>query len=279
MAWTSGTAAGFKDLLVNVHNFCVAQGWKVERWAQDPDGDDELILSSTGESDQEYYTIGIKTIHNTVNDWFNFMLRSGVQYSAGAAFEVQPSSSSIQYLYLWQGDIDYHLIVNRSRLIIIAQVSGTTHTCYLGKLQSYCSLGHWPRQVGCFGEGVISEGRWSSQGNDYSNFQWFRNNARQILWTDGTFLTPSRSWPNMAATVLVSQGQVYEDGASWSLPITVIHDTHGAVGEFIDCYYIDGHNISTGQVITTADTPPRTLLVAQNIYRNGFRDFMAIELA
>ncbi len=286
MAWTSGTAADYRDLLEQVMIFASANHWKVEKWHKediDPlypsEGEDELYLSSEGPSGQEYFMVAIKTTYHRIEDRYNWKLIAGPQFSQGSSFEAQPNATTEQFIYLWQGEIDYHLFVDPNRIIVLAQVSGTTHVCYLGKLQNYCSLGHWPRQFGCFGEGVNAAGRWSSQGNDYSHLQWFRNSARQVLWVDGAYLTPSRIWPTMSSTCLMVSGQVYDDGSHWSLPMTVVHDTHGALGEFIGCYYIDGHNVSTGQVITTNDPMPRTFVVVQNIYRNGYRDFMAIERA
>lgn len=279
MAWEKGTADGYRDLLEKLKVFASANGWKVERWVKDVNEvqDDELIISSTGLSGKEYYICGFKTDFDIAAAKYNWKLISGVLYSTGSIFEDQPNATPVQYMYLWQNPINYWFVVNKARIIVIAQISMTTHVIYCGKLQSYCSLGHWPRQVGCYGEGHNAQGRWSSQGNDYSTFQWFRHDARKVLWVDNVYITPESVYPNMSDSSLCKNGWTYLNGDHWLMPMSVLHENHGALGEFIGCYYIDGHDTSSLQQITTPDNT-RLLLVVQNIYRNGYRDFMAVEL-
>ncbi|KLV09569.1 hypothetical protein ABT56_00320 [Photobacterium aquae] len=279
MAWEKGTAAGYRDLLEKLKVFASANGWTVERWVKDPDGiqNDELILSSTGPSGNEYFICGFKSDYDIGAARYNWALISGPLYSEGALFESQPNATALQYMYLWQHPIEYWLVVNHARIIVVAQVSMTTHVIYCGKLQNYCALGHWFRQVGCYGEGVNPDGRWSSQGNDYSTFQWLRHAGRQVLWIDNSYITPELVYPNMTRSSLCQNGWTYENGDHWLMPMTLLHETHGALGEFIGCYYIDGHNTSSLQQITVPENA-RQLLVVQNIHRNGYRDFMAVEL-
>ncbi|OZS45064.1 hypothetical protein [Photobacterium sanguinicancri] len=280
MAWETGTANGHRDLLLKLKSFSQANGWKVERWVYDPLGlgSDELIVSSNGPSEQEYFICGFKTQSSVAADCYNWQLVAGPLFSGGSEFDSQPNSTAIQYMYLWQNELRYWFVIDKARIVVVAQVSGTTHVIYNGKIQNYCSLGHWPRQVGCYGEGVNANGRWSSQGDEYSTFQWIRNAAQQTLWIDSSFITPSMVYPNMSVSGLCRNGWTYSEGAHWLIPMTLLHHEHGAIGEFIGCYYIDGHDTSSLQTINSLDGL-NTLLVVQNIYRNGYRDFMALELA
>lgn len=283
MAWETGTANGHRDLLLKLKSFSQANGWKVERWVYDPLGiaDDELILSSNGESGQESIYVGIKTSYNVPGDRYNFKICASPLFSAGSPFESQPGACPVQYVYLWQNDMDYVICVDLDHIKMGSQVSGTTHDFYVGKLRTYCSLGHWPRQVVAFGDGSSESGRWSSQGNGYGSIQWLRSNPRAILWTNGQWITDTTlsSYPSQYPSVLTDGGGGnYENGDHWMIPLTCLSSEHGAMGEFIGCYYICGDRSSSGQTFESSDGQRRWIAL-QNIYRNGFRDFMAWELA
>ncbi|ENM3954321.1 hypothetical protein ACT7T5_003459 [Vibrio cholerae] len=285
MAWETGTAAGYRDLLAKLKIFTSANGWKVERFVQgsanlaDHEQTDELFISSPGKSGLENLVLGFKTDFSKANDRWNWKLTVSSLYSAGGTFDAMPGSSGAtqnQYMYLWQHEIQYWFICDLDHLVVIAIVSGTTHACYLGKLRMYCSLGHWPRQIGCFGEGIDANGRWSSQGDGFSSFQHFRNGARRVQWIDGSYIQPDSIYPQNLGGDLISGSAPMPSGNRWMLPMTVVSNTHGTLGEFIGCHFLPGQETASGSTIKTADN--KAYLVVQNIYRNGFRDYMAIGL-
>ncbi|WP_337238774.1 hypothetical protein [Vibrio cholerae] len=285
MAWETGTAAGYRDLLAKLKIFTSANGWKVERFVQgsanlaDHEQTDELFISSPGKSNQEMIVLGFKTEFSKEGDRYNWKLTTGTRYSPVATYENQPvfsGTEKMQYLYLWQNSITYWFIVNAARVIVVAQISGTTHAIYMGKLQSYCSLGHWPKQVGCYGEGIDSKGRWSSQGDGFSNFMRITSNQAAILWIDGTWVKPDHIFPNQSWSTLVLHGRPTGMQQYWHFPLIVQHWTHGALGEFEGCFFILGHGISAGQEMHVGTT---RYLIVQNIYRNfPNTSYMAVEL-
>ncbi|MGF1688699.1 hypothetical protein L4C36_18775 [Photobacterium japonica] len=285
MAWEKGTASGYRDLLEKLKIFASANGWMVERWvkdAVDPTqpayGVDELIMSSTGESGLEKIYVGFKTQFNASTDIYNLVMYASPLFSVGSPLEEQPSKSPTHVMYLWQNNIEYVFCLDNDHIKIAAQVSTTTRAAYLGKLRAYCSLGHWSRQVVCFGEGDSLTGRWSSQGDSYGLFQRFLKNPGAVLLPNGQWLTSGfKTYPSQFNGQLFTHGANYASGDRWLLPLSLSSVSSGMLGDFIGCHYICGDRTATWQQIANADAT-REWMIIQNIFRNGFNDFMAWEL-
>ncbi|MGF1680228.1 hypothetical protein [Photobacterium minamisatsumaniensis] len=278
MAWETGTANGHRDLLAKLAVFAVAQGWVAVKSLTPTDGEYELWLKSGGESGKETIFVGFRTESDPDNDRFNVALRCSPMFSDGALFHEMPNSSSTKYVYLWKNTIPYYFVVNKDRIIVIAQISTKTHACYLGKLRQYCSLGHWPRQVVVFGESDIATGRWSNEGGDYSIFQNIIPRANAVLWVDNTYLNVTKSYPRQGGFPALDGKPINNSNDRWMIQMFAIHNDHGALGEFQGCFYLSGRDVATWQRLTSPDNS-REYVVLQNIYRAGFIDYMAVELA
>ncbi|EMC9264008.1 hypothetical protein VO418_001701 [Vibrio cholerae] len=277
MAWETGTAAGHKDLLAKLKTFALMHGWTLERYLTPLDGEHELWLSSTGLSGQESIKVGYQTTSSDSNDTFNLKLKVSVLFSSGSSFDTMPNSSGTKYIYLWQNPITYYFLINQDRIVILAQVSTKTQLSYSGKLRTYCSLGHWPRQVVVFGTSNHDSGRWSSEGADYSNFQSLNSRNNEYLWVDNTFKVSNRSFPRQTTLPILTGELVTPPSERWMLQMFCIHDERGAIGEFQGCFYIVGRNTSTGQKFSSPDGL-REFVVVQNVHRTGFADYIALEL-
>ncbi|WP_087022395.1 hypothetical protein [Thaumasiovibrio subtropicus] len=283
MAWEMGVAQGYRDLLVKVHDLAVANGWTVERWIQEPEGDDELILSTNGGSEQEFFTVGLKTDYSVTHERYNLKVMSSLQYSFGDSFETQPQQTELFYFYLWQHDMPYLISLDKDHIKIACQVSVTTHCTYLGNIRSYASLGHWPRRNGCWGEGTSANANWASQGDSYSNFLKLSNYAGQIMWIDNHYFRPALVHPSMYTYGLLHSDNGNNAKRHWMIPLSLVDGSltsdggRGMLGEFIGCFFISGANTSTWSIITSFDGE-RQFLAIQNIYRTSNVDFMAWEL-
>ncbi|MDO6542822.1 hypothetical protein [Photobacterium sanguinicancri] len=278
MAWETGTAIGHSALLNLVHDFLVKLNWKIERFVAGK----ELIASQTPNNDAEqYYYIGFKTVESVNDDWFNWKIRTGNEYFGNVTFENMPNSSPIKYIHLWQHDISYYFIGDSRHVKVVAQVSSTTRCCYLGKINQFASIAHWPKQTACCGESDKQSARWSDNPADnYSNFQFVRGGAaHQIQWVDNTFIPIQNLYPNMnrQLSAFAASPGTYSDGSRPLLPIMVMHNTHKSMGEYIGAFFTTNENSGTMQVVTLPDKS-RSFLMVQNVFRNGFNDFMALEL-
>nr|WP_086937497.1 hypothetical protein [Thaumasiovibrio occultus] len=279
MAWEMGTANGYKDLLKKVHDLALLNGWTVERYTTDPAGFDELILSTTGRSGQEFYTVGFKTEEDPAADRYNVKIMSAVVYANTLTFEDQPQRTNLQYLYLWQNSIPYLIALDSGHIRIAAAVSNSFHVCYLGAPLAYASLGHWPQRNGCFGEGTAANADWRTQSDALSTLQYWRNDARQIYWIDDTYITPSLVFPSMYNCALSKCGNFTDHISLYPLMLAATSSdsakNHGMLGEFAGCYYLSGSGISAWTMIQNGG---RQFLAVPNVFRNGQNDFMALEL-
>ncbi|EGQ9320513.1 hypothetical protein V9N51_002962 [Vibrio cholerae] len=280
-------ASNHRDFIDKLRIFASKNGWVVKRWVKDviqptkpAEGIDELILQSNGESGQESIVVGFKTNFNATNDTYNILMWTSPLFSDGASFENQPEMSPIHVVYAWQNNMDYLICLDKDHIKFWLNVSAgnTSHVGYVGKLRSYCSLGHWPRQLVVFGEGSNQNGRWSDQGDAYSSFQFMRGNPRSVFWTDDKWWNNGgTTFPVQTSSALINSGANYNSGKAWMIQMMFLDNNKGAIGEFIGCFHINGDRLTNG---TLLEDPLKTesWLVIQNIFRNGFNDYMAWEL-
>ncbi|MDO6497322.1 hypothetical protein [Photobacterium sanguinicancri] len=278
MAFEVGTANNHSDLLEKLKVFATKHGWSAVRHIKHDTGETELWLHGKGESGVEKIYLGFKTESSYEDDRFNLALKCSPLFSNGAKFNEMPNSTKEKYFYLWQHAIPYFFVLNKDFILIISQISTKSHLVYLGKLRQYCSLGHWPRQMGVFGESDKPTGRWSDEGDDFSTLQFINPRANEVLWIDNTGISATRNYPRQGGFKVLDGKPIDDTNDRWLIQMFCIHDKYGALGEFQRCFYISGRNVATGQRFKSPDGN-REFVVVQNIHRAGFKDYMAVELA
>ncbi|MDX1301184.1 hypothetical protein [Photobacterium sp.] len=284
MAWETGTANGYRDLLAKLKVFAQQNGWTVKRW-QPRTVDtafDELILESVDAVSKERFIAAFKTDEEPTDARFNWKLYCAPAYFEALTFEQMPDKNPYHYMYLWDQPLTYYFITDADHrhLKVVAQISTTTHVIYMGRVNMFASIAHWPDQYGCFGEGTASSFKWNTQSDGVSTFQFARNDARHIHWLDKSWLSVEYTWPyqpNYYYGLSLNLQTNYLNDDHWMMPIYPCSKIHRCLGAFIGAYQMSGPNTSTGQVINTTDNL-RSYLVVQNIYRTGDSDFMCLEL-
>ncbi|QDP52368.1 MAG: hypothetical protein Unbinned4162contig1001_68 [Prokaryotic dsDNA virus sp.] len=284
MAYTNGTATDYLDLMDKLRAFASANGWTVERWnnpapadpAKPMEADYELFLYSNGDGSDNIYCNFGADYSNSSYKW----LMSNTPNTGAGTVDAQPSANPETYVYLWQNSIDYYFFCDAYHIKGIMQVSGTSHCFYMGRIKPYCSKGHWPIQLTCFGEGVDSSLMWNSQSAGLSNMASIErystpSEVGQFLrFADGIWHTPYLTYPNdilFRSTDMVAS----PSGKVPSFPYTFYNKDLGMVGELFGVYGIFLDDVGT---FTQLDIDGKTYITCQNVYRTGPNHMIAMEL-
>lgn len=278
MAYIHGTANGHKDLMNILRQFAVAQGWTEERYITDPDGEDELILSTNGISGNEFYTAAFRTVTNVSAGRYNIRIATAPAYNPNA-WDQQPKMSPIKCIYCHEFTMEYWIMVNDRRIMMTYIVAGIQEYMYIGKLINYTSLGHYPRALMVAGTGNDAGLLWSTQGDTRSGFQQVRGDHSSVLLPNGAWAQLNLTWPtNITASDRTSYGTAYPGGDKWMLQMMGAHSTYLLLGEYEGCHWLAGEQVILGQIIDNPVTGNQHVVV-QDVYRNGQMNYLAMELA
>lgn len=291
MAVETGTATSHIDLLDKLRIFvstnaaliAAGQEWAVNRWASN-----ELLLKGQGLSGTEEIFVGIRALDYAVADTYNWGVIGAKGFLSGSAFNAQPSTSPEVYTCLWNSSIQYWFIANGQRIIVVAKVSTTYHTVYLGKISPYGTPSHYPYPVYVGAEENTAGVRWSSTDGNYSSPLDPGYYGSLLCWTDGGWVSidnknlsqTSRIWPykdNNSSHTRIAEMKDGIDGSYQLLPLIMLRNSPlSAVGELDGCYYVNGYNNASENTITIGTD---SYLVVQNIFRTTSVDYAAIKLA
>lgn len=279
MAYQTGTANNHRDFLAKLKDFATANGWKLERYNTNlASGEHELFLSSKGPYNDSFVLCGYQTFTNPSNnpEAFNIGVMCGPVYSQGGDITSQVKGSSVSYTYLNNKPFTYYFIVDASRIITIAFVSTTCHYTYQGFFEAQTSRGHWPLSIINCGVGNSQNAAWNTTGDNQSGWQYLRGDKPVKFYNrDGNWVTPSFVHPQMSNSIAWSNSNVAQYGAALT-PMYYGSESTLMVGELKGCYFINGIGILSMDQVTVDG---RKFIVLQNVYRNGSKDYMAVELA
>ena len=146
MAWTSGTATDYLDLLTRLKAFVTEQmlpaneRWQVMRWVPGPPA--ELVLKGVGLAGTDEIYVAIQT--ETSSDYGNWKLRGYVTYNPGVAFDAQYNSSQTYYALLTLSAMPYWFVANGRRIVVVVK-TGTYYECvHLGMFLPYATPAQYP---------------------------------------------------------------------------------------------------------------------------------------
>lgn len=295
MAYETGTATNYLDLLSKIRTFCLAQGWTVDRWS----GGTELIMHSP---DGAY--IGFQAYAGT--DYYNFLLNGFIGYDAGLTFAAQPGAignTELPRLHLWNSATPYWLMVDDRRLLLVAKVATVYESCYLGFIDVFGSPGQFPYPLFIGGTSTAYHGeRWSASGVEHAAFfdcAYHTENTRGsclMRFPDGFWRTVANKqlggavdlkrvvWPwgttSSTAYATASPANIRDnavDGSYVRIPATVLATapTTNVWGELRGVFFISAFGNGPENTVTIgADT----YLVVPNVNRSGNGDSMAVKL-
>ncbi len=148
MAFETGTASSYKDLLAKLRTFvttnaalvAAGQAWTSLRY-DNTSAEHELILRGPGLGGDDEIYVGIKTESSSGSDYYNWLLYGFTGYESAAAITVQPGVLTFAdggpKLLLSNGSIKYWFVANGRRIVIVAKVSTVYEAAYLGLITPY----------------------------------------------------------------------------------------------------------------------------------------------
>ncbi len=135
MAFTTGTAAGHKDLLDKLRLYLVAQGWTQLAWAPGATATDESVLSvrGPGAGPGRQVFINIRTSVDPIVGSYSWEIRSAVGYNGATPWGSQMSESPGQvYFNTWDVAIPYWFYANDRRFVVVGKCSTNYMSLHAG---------------------------------------------------------------------------------------------------------------------------------------------------
>lgn len=179
MAYETGTASNYKDLLTKLRTFMVANGWVSNRW--DADGDYEFLAKGTGLAGADNIYVGITTYEDADSDYYNWRLQGFLGYDAGKTFDLQPGAIPLPtvgrtpVIHLWNSTIPYWFTVNGRRAVVVAKVSTVYQIMYIGLINPYLPPAMMPYPLAIVGTSTgavagmaVTGERWSISGGGHT---------------------------------------------------------------------------------------------------------------
>jgi len=274
MAYTSGTAANYKELLSTLATFAAANGWAIMEQSAD-----KLYLRGEGSAGVDEIYCGISAFENTVSGYYNWELFGAWTYRAGRAFNVMPRSANGVYVYLWNSPITYWMVATPRRIIMVAKIGTVYQTMHLGGIDPIGTEAQYPYPLLIAGCGSVWNQNYSVTGDNNRSF-WSDSTV-----TCGKLSTPGGYWQNVNASTIKAVSASTELRASilsgldgtYMLEQKFLTDnnqstTYGAIDGL---FLVSGHNNSSENIVSYGGI---NYMVFQDVYRVGVGDYCALRM-
>ena len=281
MPYSIGTSTnGHYDLLADIRTFVeatlpVAERYTVMRAVSTGD-DHEVIWKAPGLSGTEEIFFGIKTYQSVSSDYYNFKVGTFTGYVAENTFETQPGSSTIKGVPLWNQQTPHWIVANGQRLVVAAKVENVEESFYLGKPFFHYTPFQYPYPVVC---GAMLTSDSATRYSDTTHNAWFIGSsaALEVREIDGSWSAPD-AYPyhgtrTLRNTITASGTAVGYYGIH---PIELSNSDPTLFGELDGVFYISGFNNAVENTFTIDAVP---YVVIRNVWRTGFKDYVALRLA
>ena len=287
MAYTSGTAANYLDLLAILRTMALANGWAELEWV---DGK-KLWLRGEGTEGLDEIYVGIEAYENTSADYYNWKLQGSWGWRSGRALDKQPKSSGEDgnnpYAYFWQYAIPYWLVVTPRRIILVAKVSTVYQIVHLGLINPPATPEQYPYPLLIGGCNNTAVQRWSSTN---SQMFWAGLNAARLSMPGGIWMQEIAQSTLIEGFKCVSllNPQIANimpglDGSYLLEPIMVVDNSQGGAnggtnsifGEVDGLFRISGQGNAAESIVSVGGI---NYLVVQDVFRTNRGDYCALRL-
>jgi hypothetical protein len=263
----------------------------------------ELILKGFGLSGTDEIYIGIRTYHDVPGDYYNFLMGTFTGYVSGNTFDTQPGAR-LSGVPAHNNAIDYWMTANGQRLALCLKVGLPVYESgYVGKYLPTATPGQYPSPLAC--GGMLTGAAGTRFSDTVHSFYPRGSNARfGVRLPGGTWVTPD-THPYSNLYIIDPTGtngkRVRPTGSDdqYQLHRITIHDNTPRILGYLDgIYHITGFNNNVERVFQLGGTPVdqtgmtmtqavdavkaaggRAFVVTQDVYRTGFNDFYAMEMA
>jgi hypothetical protein len=298
MAYTSGTATDYRDLLDKLRVFLTstmtpaAQKWQQLKWAVTPTTQ-ELILKGPGLAGVDEIYVGIRSFEDASQGWYWWDLQGFTGYTSSGTFYSQPGavSSNPPGMTLHQYAIPYWFFANGRRFIVVAKVGTRYEMAYLGFMLPFAmpSEHFYPMFVG--GSMTAYSGRLGGRTDDghraFFHPRYFSDaeNSAAMIWMSGAWervvnngtnedtkpypysVYGSLDWgttPN--GDYVLIPVQYYRASSTQTVQHTF--------GTLDGVYWVSGMNNAAENIITISGVQ---YFVVQNVFRTAWNEFVAIK--
>lgn len=304
------------QLLEVIKNLCEAQSWVILRY-DTVSANRELIMKAPGLSGLDEIYVGIRTYQDFSGDYYNLLLGAFTGYVPSNTFDTQPGAI-LYGVPAHNNAITYYLTLNNQRLAFMLKVGTPVYTHgYIGKFLPYAKPTEYPYPVACAGILNGASGTRFSDTSLYFPYHGFTISGSTLFAIrrpDGTWYSPA-VWPfshgsvgsEYGLTLAGSPGvacQVPANGVYQVEPL-ILHDrvsgptlTANIWGELDGVYFVSGFNNTVENVVQVGgssvvdqsgltplqavqaikDVNGRAFVMAQNLNRTSWRDYVALEL-
>jgi hypothetical protein len=150
MAWTSGTATDYRDLLDKLRLWLTSTMTPAsERWTQlrwdTTSNTQELIMRAPGLSGTDEIYVGIRSSEDTSAGYYRWQLQGYIGYNSANSFTAQPGAlTTMPGVKLWNSSIPYWFVANGRRCVMVCKVGTVYEAMYLGFIRPYATPGQYP---------------------------------------------------------------------------------------------------------------------------------------
>ena len=269
-----------QNFLQVLHDKLVLEGWSVLRYdtVSEPR---ELIAKGVGYSGTEEIFIGFRSYQDVGADYYNLSVACFTGYVSGNAFDAQPGykENSVCGHNL---RIDYWLNISPQRVAFTLKIGTPVYQHgYVGKFFPYFTPSQYPYPVACIG---MLPGRSTLRfSSDTPTFGYRGSIAQASVRVLSGVWQQADAWPFnsqgvCATTEDVSRGYANQrdtNGTYSLLPVTLMASNTDVYGELEGVYYISGFSNATEN---TGSDSGKNFVVVQDHNRNGFNDYIALEV-
>lgn len=273
---------------------------------------DQITLRGPGLTDSDNIYFGMETIQNTQADAYNLQFWGHSGYSSSSEPRSQPLKSPDQWVLLWDQPMTYWLVANGRRWMIAVKVSTVYSSAYCGFMLPFASPSEYPYPMVVAGISDSGGGtRWStvdersrffaSPGYDTMFLYWPDNVWRRIANYENDsndyspmygsnpdnygFVFPTRYMSQFGLFSSRSDEEIVNETTRTFDGTYILRDLQlvsasGApyrsmMGILDGAFWVPGTANSSENIIAKDDVD---YLVIQNLFRTGFRDYMALRL-
>ncbi len=253
--------------------------------------DGELYLHAPDLDGTGNIYTNIKTYSNPASSIYTWILNTAIDYDPNLSFYLQAGSldhiTKCPKLNLHIVNINYWIIANGRRAILIADVNTYWFSMYMGLIKPYFPSSVYPYPYLLVGSHYDPKPASDVSNNGILSPTYYNNtrNSGKIRYIDGNFYPyygGNTSSPRFYIWPLNHSSTSYPpntDGSRLLVPCIIQFIAYPTredylIGELDGIYWLNAQNVSSGDAVTTPDG--RKFLVFQNVENSSH--FAAIEL-
>jgi len=294
MAYTTGTASNYLDLLSILTTFAAANGWTV--LAQ---SGTEVYLRGEGSEGLDEIFCGIRAFENAAAGYYNWQIYGSINWRAERSIGSNPVSNAGSrtdvYATFWNSAIPYWIVANARRVILVAKIGTVYSHVYFGFIDQAATTEQYSYPLFIGGTTGDSVTPYTSADSKHAAY-WSGNGYNTDGYCQGALYLPAGPWGSV--------GYYADSGVSATTPgckaYSLFHNARAAIlsapdgsymlepifiryahasniyGQLSGIYRVSGYNNTSENIITVGGV---NYLVFHDTYHLGYGDFCAVEMA